>query len=91
MQNGEEGWGYNGQKWPKMLVSTRIRTRVLPERKKSEIFLSKALPLSHRGIRLDGGKSRKEFPITKMLLVDIGHELSYDYNGCQNAKYGYIF
>jgi hypothetical protein len=33
------------EKWPKMLVSTRILTRVLPERKKSEDFLSKALPL----------------------------------------------
>ena len=49
MQNGEEGWGYNGQKWPKMLVSTRIRTRGLPEKEKSENFLSKALPLSHGG------------------------------------------
>ena len=49
MQNGEEGWGYNGQKWPKMLVSTRIRTRVLREREKSENFLSKALPLSQGG------------------------------------------
>ena len=68
-----------------MLVSTRIRTRVLPERKKSEYFLSKALPLSHGGIRLDGDKSRKEFPISKMLLVNIGHELTYNYNRCQNA------
>ena len=58
--------------------------------KKSEYFLSKALPLSHGGIRLDGDKSRKEFPISKMLLVNIGHELLYNYNGCQNVKYGYI-
>ena len=36
-----------------MLVSTRIRTRVLPERKKSENFLSKALPLSHWGLLLN--------------------------------------
>jgi hypothetical protein len=33
-----------------MLVSARIRTRGLPESKKSENFLSKALPLSHEGI-----------------------------------------
>ena len=73
-----------------MLVSTRIRTRVLPEKKKSENFLSKALPLSHGGITLDGDKSTKEFPISKMLLLNIGHELTYHYNGCQNAKNGYI-
>ena len=73
-----------------MLVSTRIRTRGLPEREKSENFLSKALPLSHRGITLDGDKSTKEFPISKMLLLNIGHELTYHYNGCQNAKNGYI-
>ena len=30
MQNGEEGCWWNGQKWPKMLVSTRIQTRGLP-------------------------------------------------------------
>ena len=36
-----------------MLVSTRIRTRVLPERKKNENFLSKALPLSHWGFLLN--------------------------------------
>ena len=73
-----------------MLVSTRIRTRVLPERKKSENFLSKALPLSHGGITLDGDKSAKEFPISKMLLLNIGHELTYHYNVSQNAKNGYI-
>ena len=39
----------NGQKWPKMLSSAWIRTRVLPERKKSENFLSKSLPLNQRG------------------------------------------
>ena len=39
----------NGQKRPNKLSSARIRTRVLPEREKSENFLSKALPLSHRG------------------------------------------
>ena len=58
--------------------------------KKSENFLSKALPLSHGGITLDGDKSTKEFPISKMLLLSIGHELTYHYNGCQNAKNGYI-
>ena len=58
--------------------------------KKSENFLSKALPLSHGGITLDGDKSTKEFPISKMLLLNIGHELTYHYNGCQNAKNGYI-
>ena len=73
-----------------MLVSTRIRTRGLPEREKSENFLSKALPLSHGGITLDGDKSTKEFPISKMLLLNIGHELTYHFNGCQNAKNGYI-
>ena len=66
-----------------------MRTRGLPEREKSENFLSKALPLSHGGITLDGDKSTKEFPISKMLLLNIGHELTY-YNGCQNAKNGYI-
>ena len=25
-----------------------------------------------------------------MLLLSIGHELTYHYNGCQNAKNGYI-
>ena len=73
-----------------MLVLTRIRTRGLPEREKSENFLSKALPLSHGGITLDGDKSTKEFPISKMLLLNIGHELTYRYNECQNAKNGYI-
>ena len=73
-----------------MLVLTRIRTRGLPEREKSEKFLSKALPLSHGGITLDGDKSTKEFPISKMLLLNIGHELTYHYNGRQNAKNGYI-
>ena len=73
-----------------MLVSTRIRTRGLPEREKSEKFLSKALPLSHRGITLDGDKSTKEFPISKMLLLNIGHELTCHHNGCKNAKIGYI-
>ena len=57
--------------------------------KKSENFWSKALPLSHKGIILDGDKSKKEFPISKMLLLNIGHELTY-YNGCQNAKNGQI-
>ena len=61
----------------------QIRTRGLPER---ENFLSKALPLSHGGITLNGYKSAKEFPISKMLLLDIGHELTNQYNGCQNAK-----
>ena len=44
--------------------------------KKSEIFLPKALPLSHGGITLDGDKSAKEFPISKMLLLNIRHELT---------------
>ena len=66
----------NGQKSPKKLSSTRIRTRVLPERKKTENFLPKALPLSHGGIRLYEDKSAKEFPISKMLLLNIGHELT---------------
>ena len=73
-----------------MLVSTRIRTRGLPEREKSENLLSKALPLSHGGITLDGDKSTKEFPISKMLLLNIGQELTYHYNGCQNARNCYI-
>ena len=80
----------NGQKRPKKLSSTRIRTRVLPERKKSENFLPKALPLSHGGITLDRDKSAKGFPISKMLLLNIEHELTHQYNGCQNAKSGYI-
>ena len=63
----------NGQKRPKKLSSARIRTRVLPDRKKRENFLSKALQLSHGGITLDGVKSAKEFQISKMLLVNIGH------------------
>ena len=58
--------------------------------KESKNFLSKAVPLSHGGIRLDGDKSAKEFPISKMLLLNIGHELTYQYNGCHNAKNGYI-
>jgi len=58
--------------------------------KKVRIFSSKALPLSHGGITLDGEQSTKEFPISKMLLLNIGHELTYHYNGCQNAKNGYI-
>ena len=41
--------------------------------------MSKALPLSHGGITLDGDKSTKEFPISKMLLLNIGHELTYHY------------
>ena len=49
IQNGEEGWGLNGQKWPKMLVSTRIRTRGLPGKQKMNEIQTKALPLSHRG------------------------------------------
>ena len=62
-----------------------------PSRKqKSEKFLYKALPLSHEGITLDGEKSTKQFPISKMLLLNIGHGLTYHYNGCQNAKNGYI-
>ena len=48
--------------------------------------MPKALPLSHRGIRLDGDKSAKGFPISKMLLLNIRHELTYDYNRCQNAR-----
>ena len=52
--------------------------------------MSKALPLSHGGITLDGDKSTKEFPISKMLLLNIGHELTYHYNVSQNAKNGYI-
>ena len=35
--------------------------------------MSKALPLSHGGITLDGVKSAKEFQISKMLLVNIEH------------------
>ena len=62
----------------------------LPERKKNEDFLPKALPLSHGGITLDGDKSAKDFPISKMLQLSIGHELTYHYNGCQNAKNGCI-
>ena len=58
--------------------------------KKVRIFLSKALPLSHGGITLGGDKSAKQFLISKMLLLNIGHELTYHYNGCQNAKNGYI-
>ena len=58
--------------------------------KKNENFLTKALPLSHGGITLDGDKSTREIPISKMLLLNIGHELTYHYNGCQNAKNGYI-
>ena len=59
------------------------------EEKKWEFF-AKALPLSHGGITLDGDRSTKEIPISKMLLLNIGHELTYHYNGCQNAKNGYI-
>ena len=44
----------------------------------------------HWCIRLDGDKSAKEFPISKMLLLNIGHELTYNYDKCQNAKNGYI-
>ena len=50
MQNGEEGCWWNGQKWPKILGLTRIRTRGLPGSIKSEKFLSTALPLSHGGL-----------------------------------------
>ena len=46
------------------------------QREKSENFLPKALPLSHGGITLDGDKSAKEFPISKMLLLNIRHELT---------------
>ena len=53
--------------------------------------MSKALPLSHGGIRLVRDKSAKEFPNRKMLLLNIGHEFTYHYNGCQNAKDGYIY
>ena len=73
-----------------MLVLTRIWTKGLSEREKSENFLSKALPLSHGGIKLYGDKSTRQFPISKMLLLNIGHELTYHYNECQNAKNGYI-
>ena len=59
-----------------MLVSTRIRTRGLPERQKSEILSSKALPLSHEGITLDEDKSKKRFPISKMLVLNVGHGLT---------------
>ena len=57
-QIAAEGCWQNGQKGPKKLVSTRIQTRGLPEREKSEKFLSKALPLSHGGITLDGDISK---------------------------------
>ena len=50
----------------------------------------KALPLSHGGIRLVRDKSAKEFPNSKMLLLNIGQELTYHYNRCQNARDGYI-
>ena len=63
---------------------------IISREKKSEDFLPKALPLSHGGITLDGDKRAKQFPISKMLLLNIGHELTYHYNGCQNAKNGYI-
>ena len=52
--------------------------------------MSKALPLSHGGIRLVRDKSAKQFPNSKMLLLNIGQELTYHSNGCQNAKDGYI-
>ena len=55
------------------MSSARIPTRVFPDRKKRENFLSKALPLSHGGITLDGVKSAKEFQISKMLLVNISY------------------
>ena len=58
--------------------------------KKVRFFLSKVLPLSHQGITLDGDKSTKIFPISKMLLLNVGHGLTYHYNGCQNARNGYI-
>ena len=35
--------------------------------------MSKALPLSHGGITLDGDKSAKKFQISKMILLSIGH------------------
>ena len=63
-----------------MLVSNWIRTRGLPGKQNSEKFLSKALPLSHGGITLYGDKSTKEFPISKMLLLNIGHEWLYSLN-----------
>ena len=69
-----------------MLVSTKGPSW---ETKKWD-FLSKALPLSHEGITLDREKSTKQFPISKMLLLNIGHGLTYHHNGCQNAKNDYI-
>ena len=54
--------------------------------KKVRFFLSKALLLSHEGITIVIDKSTKEFPISKMLLLNIGHELTYHYNGCQKVK-----
>ena len=35
--------------------------------------MSKALPLSHGGITLDREKCAKQFPISQMLLLIIGH------------------
>ena len=78
-KNGQKSWSQPG-----------FELKAFQREKKSENFLSKALPLSHGGITLDGDKSTKEFPISKMLLLNIGHELTYHYNGCQNAKNGYI-
>jgi hypothetical protein len=48
-QIAAEGCRLNGQKWPKMLVSTRIRTRGLPGKQKMNEIQTKALPLSYRG------------------------------------------
>ena len=35
-------------------------------------------------------KVQKNFQFSKILLLNIGHELTYHYNGCQNAKNRYI-
>ena len=77
-------------KWPKMSKSVLLTWGSNPHPHRKAKNCSKALPLSCWGLRLDGDKSAKEFSISKMLLLNIEHKLTYNYNRCQNAKNGYI-
>ena len=61
-KNGQKSWSQPG-----------FELGAFQREKKSENFLSKALPLSHGGITLDVVKSAKEFQISKILLVNIEH------------------
>ena len=66
----------NDQKWPKMLVSTWIWTRVLPGRKKSENFLTKATTEPRRNCISCEQNIVAKLVNSNLCLIDMEHDLN---------------